>query len=103
MKTLALTLAAALVASTSAFAAENSYTNGNGNYANSGPVEETLFGGTVAGGLDMEPTASIDMIDTNHVFRTNDYINGRDAVITYTLNADGSRNVLSKEFRSSSR
>jgi hypothetical protein len=93
MKTLALTLAATLIASTSAFAANSSFSNGDGSYLQNG------------GNLDMEATASIgtDVIDTNAVFTSTEYVNGRDATVKYTLGADGERNIISKSFRSSGR
>lgn len=102
MKTLALTLAATLVASTSALAANSSYSTGDGSYLNRGPVTETLFGGN----LDMESTASIgavDIVDTNQIFTRSEFINGRDATVKFTLGADGDRNIISKSFRSSDR
>jgi hypothetical protein len=94
MKTLALTLAATLIASTSAFAANSSFSNGDGSYLQNG------------GNLDREATASIgsvDVIDTNQVFSRNEIINGRDATVKFTLGTDGERNIISKSFRSSSR
>ncbi|KPA99955.1 hypothetical protein [Ahrensia marina] len=94
MKTLALTLAATLIASTSAFAANSSFSNGDGSYLQNG------------GNLDMEATASIGTaaaIDTNHIFTVDEVVHGRDAKVKFTLNADGSRNIISESFRSSDR
>ena len=91
MKTLALTLAATLIASTSAFAANSSFSNGDGSYLQNG------------NNVDMESTASIgtNAIDTSAVFTSSEYVNGRDATVKYTLGADGERNIISKSFRSS--
>ena len=100
MKTLALTLAATLIASTSAFAANSSFSNGDGSYLNNGT--QTLFGGN----LDQEATASIGSvatIDTTNIFTVDEVVHGRDAKVKFTLNADGSRNIISESFRSSER
>ena len=94
MKTLALTLAATLIASTSAFAANSSFSNGDGSYLQNG------------NNVDMEATASIGSvatIDTTNIFTVDEVVHGRDAKVKFTLNADGSRNIISESFRSSDR
>ena len=98
MKTIALALAATVVAAGTAFAAEdNSFSNGNGFDRSTHVVDQTLFGGTV---LDFEPTASIAGGDIR-IDRS--FKGGREVIERFTLNADGSRNVLSKSYGSSDR
>ncbi|MEM5500994.1 hypothetical protein WNY59_05280 [Ahrensia kielensis] len=71
MKTLALTLAASVLASSAAFAAEN---------------------------LDVEATSSIN---PSYVSSTTVYEAGNEYEIRYSLNNDGTRNVIQKTFVSS--
>ena len=98
MKTIALALAASVLAAGTAFAAENSsFSNGNGFDRSSHVVDQTLFGGTF---LDFEPTASIG---GNDIRVDRSFKGGREVIERFTINPDGSRNVLSKSYGSSDR
>ena len=94
MKTIALALAAAIVSTGAAFAAENSsFSDGHG-------FERAP---KVAMQLDLEPTASIGLAASNDVLIDRRFDGGREVIERYTLNLDGSRNVLSTSYGSSDR
>ena len=94
MKTMIIAVAATLMAAGTAFAAENSsFSDGHG-------FERAP---KVAMQLDLEPTASIGLAASNDVLIDRRFDGGREVIERYTLNLDGSRNVLSKSYGSSDR
>lgn len=102
MKTIALALAATVVAAGTAFAAnDTSFSNGTGFDRSNHVVDQTLFGGTV---LDFEPTASIGLVGAGNDVRIDRHFDGgREVIERFTINPDGSRNVISKSYGSSDR
>ena len=89
MKTMIIALAATVMAAGTAFAAENSsFSDGNG-----------FERGVQAAQLDFEPTASIGGGNDIRIDRT--FKGGREVIERFTINPDGTRNVLSKSYGSS--
>lgn len=101
MKTLIIALATSAALISGAHAANTSFSTGDGFDRSNHVVDQTLFGGAV---LDVEPTASIGGVVAagNQVLTGRERINGREFSIRYTLNADGSKNIVSKSATSSS-
>ncbi|MGB7431525.1 MAG: hypothetical protein WA921_03560 [Ahrensia sp.] len=96
MKTLLITLAtAATLMAGAAHAASTSSSTGDVRAFDSNP--QTLFGGAA---LDLEPTASIGGVSEGQVFVEQQFINGREANVRYTLDG-GVKNIVSKSFTAS--
>jgi len=91
MKTALIALAVIATGSIAARAGDSSYSNG------SGPEIQTYSN---ASGIDYTATASSGAA-SDQVRHDRIYDRGQDFVIAYTLNADGSRNILSKSQTSS--
>ena len=89
MKTLIIALAASAALATGAQAANTSFSDGDGFVR--------------AHNLDREPTASIGAVAgaADQVYYGEERIGGRQFNIRYTLNGDGSKNILSKSAQSS--
>ncbi len=102
MKTIALALAATvLTAGTALAASDSSFSNGNGFERHNHVVGQTLFGGTA---LDFEPTASIGLVAAGNAVQIDrSFERGREVIERFTINPDGSRNVLSKSYGASDR
>ncbi len=90
MKNALIALAFIATGSVAAHAGNSSFSNG------SGPEVQTYSN---ASGIDYTATASVGA--SGEVHRDQVYDNGQDFSVIYTLNADGSRNVLSKSRTSS--
>ena len=90
MKTALIALAFIATGSIAAQAGDSSFSDG------SGPEVRPYANAT---GVDYTATASIGA--SGEVHRDQVYDNGQDFSVLYTLNADGSRNVLSKSRTSS--
>ena len=92
MKTIALALAAAIVSTGAAVAAENSsFSDGHGFERAPKAVMQ----------LDLEPTASIGLAASNDVLIDRRFDRGREVIERFTINPDGSRTVLSTSYGSS--
>ena len=102
MKTVIIALAATVLTAGTALASNNnSFSNGDGFDRQNHVVDQTLFGGTV---LDFEPTASIGVVGAGNDVRIDRHFDGgREVIERFTINPDGSRNVLSKSYGSSDR